>query len=62
MCARRILSGFYQIASRIEDVYELYLPSEVRALLQQLRARDERIAELETEAARQCAERGHWWG
>ena len=26
-----------QIATKIEDVYEIYLPSDVRALLQQLR-------------------------
>ena len=33
----KILIGFYQIASRVEDVYEIYLPPDVRLLLQQLK-------------------------
>ena len=33
----KILIGFFQIASRIENVYEIYLPADVRSLLQHLR-------------------------
>ena len=33
----KILIGFYQIAGKVEAVYEIYLPTEVRALLQQIR-------------------------
>jgi hypothetical protein len=33
----KILVGFYMIATKIEDVYEVMLPAEVRALLQELR-------------------------
>ena len=33
----KILIGFFQIASRVENVYEIYLPADVRSLLQHLR-------------------------
>jgi hypothetical protein len=33
----KILIGFYMIAIKIEDVYQVFLPPEVRAILQQLR-------------------------
>jgi hypothetical protein len=33
----KILVGFYMIATKIEDVYQVFLPPDVRAVLQQLR-------------------------
>jgi hypothetical protein len=33
----KILVGFYMIATKIEDVYQVFLPPDVRAILQQIR-------------------------
>ena len=32
----KILVGFYMIATKVEDVYEVYLPMEIRGALQNL--------------------------
>ena len=33
----KVLLGFYQIATKVEDVYEVFLPAQVRGTLQQFR-------------------------